>query len=33
MPRYRVNIAPGVSQIMDAQTEDEARKKVKALNF
>ena len=30
MPRFRVNIAPGVSQIMDAQTEDEARKKVRA---
>ena len=30
MPRFRVNIAPGVSHIVDAQTEDEARKKTAA---
>ena len=31
MPRYRVNISEGVSEIVDADTEDEAKKKVKAI--
>ena len=30
MPRFRVNIAPGVSQLIDASNEDEARKKARA---
>jgi hypothetical protein len=30
MPKYRVNISEGVSEIVDADTEDEAKKKVKA---
>ncbi len=30
MPRFRVNIAPGVSQIVDAATEDDARKIIKS---
>ncbi len=30
MPRFRVNISPGVSHIVDAQTEEEARKKTAA---
>ena len=31
MPKYRVNISEGVSEIVDADTEDEAKKKVKAI--
>ena len=31
MPRYRVNISEGVSEIVDADTEDEAKKKVKSI--
>jgi len=31
MPRYEVSIAEGVSEIVDAENQDEARKKVKAL--
>ena len=31
MPRYEVNIAEGVSEIVDAENQDEARKKVRAL--
>ena len=31
MPRYRVNISEGVSEIVDADTEEEAKKKVKAI--
>ena len=31
MPKFKVNISEGVSEIVEAQTEDEARKKVKAI--
>ena len=30
MPKFRVNIGPGLSQIVEAQTADDARKMVKA---
>ena len=30
MPRFRVAIAPGVSHIVDADNEDEAKKKTRA---
>ena len=31
MPRYKVNISDGVFEFVDADTEDEAKKKVKAI--
>ena len=30
MPKFRVNIAPGVSHVIEAKNEDEARKKTRA---
>ena len=31
MPRFKVNISEGVSEIVEANTAEEARKKVKAI--